>query len=77
MENLDMKMRNIFINSTFKITDSCVERINNTLNELPEKRNLNIWKFVASFMCVITLITGVSFAKEIKYVISEFLEKAC
>ena len=75
MENLDMKMRNIFINSTFKITDSCVERINNTLNELPEKRNLNIWKFVASFMCVITLITGVSFAKEIKYVISEFLEK--
>ena len=51
MENLDMKMRNIFINSTFKITDSCVERINNTLNELEtylyylDSNNLKRFKF--------------------------------
>lgn len=70
MDKLDKKLKSLFKNTYLKMSNKYTSKINETLSQLPNveihpSNNRNLRFVLATTCCLLILITGVSFAKDI------------
>ncbi len=79
MDKLDKKLKLLFKNNNFKMSNKYINIINETLSQIPDnktfyKANFKSLRLVlATSCCLLILITGVSFAKDISEVFQGLL----